>query len=79
MCGGKVLPLDFLEEVSKICKAKSVQLHMDGARLFNAAEYLKVPVSRVVRDVDSVCFCLSKGLSCPIGSMLVGTSAFIKK
>lgn len=50
---------------------------MDGARIFNAAEYLKVPVSRVARDVDSVCFCLSKNLCCPMGSMLVGTKQFV--
>lgn len=52
---------------------------MDGARIFNAAEYLKVPVSRVARDVDSVCFCLSKGLCCPVGSLLVGTKQFADK
>lgn len=50
---------------------------MDGARVFSAAEYLKVPVSRVVRDVDSVSFCLSKNLCCPVGSLLVGSKKFI--
>ncbi|XP_062536510.1 uncharacterized protein LOC134205345 [Armigeres subalbatus] len=79
ICGGKVLPLQWIEDLSKICKEKCVKLHMDGARVFNAAEYLKVPVSRVVRDVDSVCFCLSKGLACPVGSMLVGSKEFIKQ
>lgn len=52
---------------------------MDGARIFNAAEYLKVPVARVARDVDSVCFCLSKNLCCPAGSLLVGTQQFVDK
>lgn len=52
---------------------------MDGARIFSAAEYLKVPVSRVARDVDSVCFCLSKNLCCPVGSLLIGTTTFIEK
>lgn len=66
MAGGKVLPLDWIEELSKVCKDNKLILHMDGARIFNAAEYLKVPVSRVVRDVDSVCFCLSKNLCCPV-------------
>lgn len=56
MCGGKVLPLSFIEDVSKICKEHNIKVHMDGARIFNASEYLKVPVSRIVRDVDSVCF-----------------------
>lgn len=52
---------------------------MDGARIFNAAEYLKVPVARVARDVDSVCFCLSKNLCAPVGSLLVGTKQFVDK
>lgn len=50
---------------------------MDGARLMNAAVYLKVPPKRVVRDTDSVCFCLSKGLGAPVGAILAGTSSFI--
>lgn len=50
---------------------------MDGARLFHAAEYLNVPVSRIVRDFDSITFCLSKSLCCPVGSILVGSQKFI--
>ena len=64
MCGGKVLPLDWIEEMSKVCKENNLKLHMDGARVFSAAEYLKVPVSRVVRDV---------------GSFVVGTKEFADK
>lgn len=60
-----------------MCKANDLRLHMDGARVFSAAEYLKVPVSRVVRDVDSVSFCLSKNLCCPVGSLLVGSKKFV--
>lgn len=52
---------------------------MDGARVFNAAKYLNVPVSRIARDFDSVCFCLSKGLSAPVGSMLVGSKTFVNE
>ncbi|CRK88766.1 CLUMA_CG002599, isoform A [Clunio marinus] len=77
MAGGKVIPLEWIEELSKVCKENKLKLHMDGARIFNAAEYLKVPVSRVARDVDSVCFCLSKNLCCPVGSLLVGTKQFV--
>lgn len=51
---------------------------MDGARIFNAAAYLKVPVARVARDVDSVCFCLSKNLCCPVGSLLIGSKDFVE-
>lgn len=79
MMGGKVVPLEWIEELSKVCKEKKLKLHMDGARVFNAAEYLKVPMSRVVRDVDTVSFCLSKNLCCPAGSMLVGTKDFVAK
>ncbi|XP_064212667.1 uncharacterized protein LOC135266265 [Tribolium castaneum] len=59
MCGGKVLPLDWIEKVKNISKEYNIPVHMDGARVINAAVYLKVPVERVVRDVDTVCFCLS--------------------
>ncbi|VEN46060.1 unnamed protein product [Callosobruchus maculatus] len=68
LCGGKVLPLDWLEKVSFIAAEHNIPVHMDGARLMNAAVYLKVPPRRVVRDVDTVCFCLSKGLGCPVGA-----------
>lgn len=75
--GGKALPLEFLDEISKICKENSMKLHMDGARIFNAAEYSQTSEARIVRDVDSIGFCLSKGLSCPVGSVLLGTREFI--
>lgn len=77
MLGGKVLPLDFIDEISKICKENSLKLHMDGSRIFNAAVFSKQPVSRIVRDVDSVSFCLSKCLCCPVGSILLGSQKFI--
>lgn len=79
MSGGKVIPLGWIEELSKVCRDNNLALHMDGARIFNAAENLKVPVARVARDVDSVCFCLSKNLCCPVGSLLVGTKQFVDK
>jgi len=84
MCGGKVLPLKWLDELAALVREDGVSpsriaLHMDGARVFNAAEVLKVPVKRIARDFDSVCFCLSKGLSAPVGSVLVGSKDFIKE
>lgn len=79
MAGGKVIPLEWLEKLSKVCRENNLKLHMDGARIFNAAEYLKVSVARVARDVDSVCFCLSKNLCCPVGSLLIGTKEFVDK
>lgn len=77
MCGGKVLPLSFLQEVQQIAKDNDLKVHMDGARVFNAAAHLKIPVAEIVQYVDSANVCLSKGLSCPIGSMVVGTKEFI--
>uniref|UniRef100_A0A1A9WPR7 Aromatic amino acid beta-eliminating lyase/threonine aldolase domain-containing protein n=1 Tax=Glossina brevipalpis TaxID=37001 RepID=A0A1A9WPR7_9MUSC len=83
MCGGKVLPLQWLDELTAICKNKvktndkDIALHMDGARIFNASQYLNESVARITRDFDSVCFCLSKGLSAPVGSVLLGSKAFI--
>jgi threonine aldolase len=79
MSGGRVVPLEWIEELSKVCRDGKVAVHMDGARIFNAAEYLKVPLARVARDVDSVSFCLSKNLCCPVGSMLCGTKQFVDK
>uniref|UniRef100_A0A1B0FBV5 Aromatic amino acid beta-eliminating lyase/threonine aldolase domain-containing protein n=1 Tax=Glossina morsitans morsitans TaxID=37546 RepID=A0A1B0FBV5_GLOMM len=83
MCGGKVLPLRWLDELVSICKnkemtnGKTIALHMDGARVFNAAQYLNESVARIARDFDSICFCLSKGLSAPVGSVLLGSKTFI--
>ncbi|KAJ8970240.1 hypothetical protein NQ317_017600 [Molorchus minor] len=79
MCGGKVLPLDWLEKVGNIAAEHNIPVHMDGARIMNAAVYLKVTPKRVARDVDSVCFCLSKGLGAPVGAILAGTKSFIIK
>uniref|UniRef100_A0A1B0CA38 Putative threonine aldolase n=1 Tax=Lutzomyia longipalpis TaxID=7200 RepID=A0A1B0CA38_LUTLO len=79
LCGGKVVPLNWIQEVKGICKENNILMHMDGARVFNAAAYLKVPVKEITKYFDSVTFCLSKGLSCPVGSILVGTKEFIAR
>lgn len=78
VCGGRVIPLEWMDELATICKEHKIKMHMDGARVFHAAEYLNVPVSRVVRDFDSIMFCLSKSLCAPVGSMLVGSNEFIQ-
>ncbi|XP_036325357.1 probable low-specificity L-threonine aldolase 2 [Rhagoletis pomonella] len=86
ICGGKVIPLEWLDKLAALLKGdkrlhpygKRIALHMDGARIFNAAEALQVPVARIARDFDSVNFCLSKGLSAPVGSILVGSKSFIR-
>ncbi len=76
---GKVLPLEYMKEVYSLAKKNNLLVHLDGARLFNAATYLKVEAKEITKYTDSVTFCLSKGLAAPIGSMLCGTKEFIEK
>ncbi len=77
--GGTVLPLDHMAEVFALGQRHGIPLHTDGARLFNAAVALGVPAERIARHTDSVTFCVSKGLSAPIGSLLCGTKDFITR
>ena len=77
MCGGATLTQDDMKSVADVAHANGVPVHVDGARIFNAAVALEAPVSELVKDVDSVTFCLSKGLSCPIGSIIVGSEDYI--
>jgi threonine aldolase len=77
MVGGRVLSPETLRELAAPARARNLPVHMDGARVFNAAVALGVPVSVLAAEVDSVQFCLSKGLSAPVGSMVVGARAFI--
>jgi threonine aldolase len=77
MCGGRVIARETLRELAAPARARRLPVHLDGARIFNAAIALGVPVSALAAEVDSVMFCLSKGLSAPVGSMLVGSSDFI--
>lgn len=76
---GKVLPLDYIKDVYELAKKNNLNVHMDGARLFNAATHLKIDVKEILQYTDSVTFCLSKGLSAPIGSILCGSKDFIHK
>jgi threonine aldolase len=77
--GGAVLPLDYLDRLRVLTGERSIPVHIDGARLFNAAVALGVPVARIAANCDSVGFCVSKGLSAPFGSVLCGSSAFIER
>lgn len=79
VAGGRALPLHWLDELGATCKSLGLPLHMDGARLMNAAAALQVPPSRVVEHCDSVCLCLSKGLGAPVGSVIAGRKDFIVK
>jgi len=77
--GGIVQPVDYLSEYRKIADEFNLKFHMDGARVFNAAAALGVDIKEIVKYTDSITFCLSKGLSAPVGSMLCGTKDFIKE
>lgn len=76
-CGGAVLPVAYMDAVSELAQQRGLALHLDGARIFNAAVALGVDVQTLVRGCDSVSFCLSKGLGAPVGSMVVGSAAFV--
>jgi threonine aldolase len=77
--GGKVLPLDYLKRAREFTRAHGLGLHLDGARVFNAAVHLQVPVTEISRYFDSVSVCLSKGLGAPVGSVLCGTKELVAK
>ena len=77
--GGKVISLDYMKEVRKIADKHGIKVHIDGARIFNAAIKLGVHVSDLSEHADSVQFCFSKGLGAPAGTMIVGSKEFIQE
>jgi threonine aldolase len=79
MAGGTVYPTDHLHEICDQAHARGLKVHLDGARVFNAAVALEDTVARITQKCDSVMFCLSKGLGAPVGSMIVGSREFIER
>jgi threonine aldolase len=79
MAGGTVYPLRTIREICDGAHEMGLRVHMDGARVFNAASALGVPVREIVAPVDTVMFCLSKALGAPVGSMLAGPKELIAK
>ncbi|OKY78955.1 MAG: L-tyrosine decarboxylase, PLP-dependent protein MfnA [Candidatus Methanohalarchaeum thermophilum] len=77
--GGVPVSGDYIEKIGQICMQKDLKLHIDGARIFNASVYLEEDVSNLCEPADSIQFCLSKGLSAPIGSIIVGSRDFISR
>ena len=77
--GGKVLPLDYQAQANALAKAHNLAIHLDGARIFNAAVAQGVDARQISQYYDSVSVCLSKGLSAPVGTVLCGEKAFIKE
>lgn len=78
-CGGVPISLEYTEQVADFAREHNLLLHLDGARIFNAAVALGIPASKLAGPADSITFCLSKGLCAPVGSVLCGDAAFIKK
>eukprot|EP01006_Ploeotia_vitrea_P043315 TRINITY_DN66718_c2_g5_i1.p1 TRINITY_DN66718_c2_g5~~TRINITY_DN66718_c2_g5_i1.p1 ORF type:complete len:375 (-),score=20.40 TRINITY_DN66718_c2_g5_i1:131-1168(-) len=78
-CGGRVLPIDYLKKARELADQEKLKLHCDGARLWNAAAALGVDISELAAPFDSLSLCLSKGLGCPVGSVIVGQADFIKQ
>jgi len=78
-CGGTYQSVEYTRQVAEFAHARGLKVHLDGARVFNAATALGVDVDKLTSLMDSVTFCLSKGLSAPVGSVLCGSNEFIRK
>ena len=77
--GGVIYPLDEIKKISALCKKHKISMHLDGARLWNASIASGIPLKEYSKYFDSVMVCFSKGLGCPTGSVLAGSSDFIEK
>jgi threonine aldolase len=77
--GGTIAPPEVIEEICQLAHQRNIQVHLDGARIFNAAVALNIKPAFLTENVDSVMFCLSKGLSAPVGSILAGSKEFIQR
>ncbi len=78
-CGGRVLPVEYMDAAGDLAHAHGLKLHVDGARLWNAAVALNQSPARVLQNADTASVCLSKGLAAPVGSVLVGDGDFIRR
>lgn len=79
VCGGRALPVAYMDAIGDLAHSHGLKLHVDGARLWNAAVALDIAPSRLVREADSVSVCLSKGLGAPLGSVVAGDADFAKR
>ena len=79
VCGGSPLSVAYTKEVADLARSHNIKLHIDGARIFNAAVALGVEVHELVEDADSMSFCMSKGLAAPVGSVICGSKDFINQ
>lgn len=77
--GGAIIKLEILKNIKQFADKNELKFHLDGARIFNAAVGLNIDVTEITRHVDSVMFCISKGLSCPVGSLVAGSKSFVSE
>lgn len=77
--GGAIIKPEVLKNMKQLADKNALKFHLDGARIFNAAVGLKMDVKELTKHVDSIMFCLSKGLSCPVGSLVAGSKNFVSK
>lgn len=77
--GGRVIGVDYMHKVGALAQKHNIKVHVDGARIFNSAVALGIDAAALAEDADSLTFCLSKGLACPTGSLIVGDKAFIRE
>ena len=75
--GGKAIPASIVEDIGQVCRYAGLKYHVDGARICNASVALKTSIQDLVRPVDSLSMCLSKGLGAPVGSVIAGTNEMI--
>ena len=78
-CGGAALTLEYTSSICELAHQNGLRVHLDGARIFNAAIAQNVAASELAKNADSICFCLSKGLSAPVGSLLCGAQEFVDR
>ncbi len=78
-CGGAALSVEYTRSVGQLARQHGLKMHIDGARIFNAAAALDVSAAELAAPADSITFCLSKGLCAPVGSMICGDAAFIRQ
>ena len=78
-CGGKVLPIQFMQNLKNVSNLYNIPIHLDGARIWNALTVMNINPVEIGKYVDSLSVCLSKGLGSPAGSLLIGSNKFIKR
>ena len=78
-CGGRIVPQEKIKTIGNLAHQHNLKYHLDGARIMNASVASKISLSDIVQPFDTISFCLSKGLGCPVGSVILGSEEFIYK